>query len=148
MREGFGSWPLPQVFISDDELDGEAVACFDGTLILVYRPYANDRVVFAHEYCHAVAFLHGRRSPPGFPVPARDSPRARALDVVTWEQEIWAVTCSTAVTGERDWTWGHLVDDTTDIALEWARAYVAAGPPHNLKAPSNWTLTPAVAVVD
>lgn len=143
MSEGFESWPLPRVFISNHELDGDAVACFDGVVILVYRPYVDDRVIFAHEYCHAVAFLHGRFSPPGFPVPARDSPRARALDASTWEQEIWAVTCSTAVTGTRDWTWGNLVDDTTDTALEWAQAHIAAGPPARVSTPSGWSAPPS-----
>jgi hypothetical protein len=144
IRQGFDSWPLPPVFISNDELDGDAVACFDGVLILVYRPYAEDRVILAHEFCHAVAFLHGHRSPPGFPVPARDSPRARALDLAIWEQEIWAVTCSTAVTGERDWTWGHLVDDTTPEALSWAHTHMATGPTSELSAPYGWKATAAI----
>lgn len=140
MREGFESWPLPPVYVSELDLDDDAVACFDGVAVLVHRDYAQDRVIVAHEYCHAVASLKDLRAPEGFPLPEPRTARARALESHIWKQEIWAVSCSTAVTGERDWSWGHLVDDSTEEAQRWAGAYIAAGPTSDVTVPRDWTI--------
>ena len=139
LRDGFELWPLPPVFISGAELGGDAVACFDGDAVLVNDDHDLDRVIIAHEWCHAIAYLFDRTAPWGFPSPSPQSPRARALEPEVWHQEIWAVTCSTAVTGAEDWSWGHLVHDTTDEALMWAAAFVAAGPDEAVDPPPHWT---------
>jgi hypothetical protein len=139
LSAGFEAWPLPQVYVSAEPLDDDAVACFDGVIIVVDRRYHDDRVIHAHEFCHAITFLEGQPTPPSFPLPEPVSPHARALTTEIWEQEIWAVTCSTAVTGLRDWSWGGLVDDTTPQALEWARTFVIDGPSTAVQPPPSWS---------
>lgn len=138
MTQGFDAWPLPQVFVSADELGDDAVACFDGRAVLVETEHADDRVILAHEFCHAIAYLYDRTAPMGFPSPTPQSPRALALEPEVWHQEIWAVSCSTGVSGDEDWSWGHLVYDSTAEAIEWAASFVAAGPEEPLVTPVNW----------
>ena len=145
MQRGFERWPLPPVFISAQELDGYAVACFDGKAVIVHEHQADDRVIVAHEFCHAVAYLFDRTAPLGFPSPEPLTPRATALEPEVWHQEIWAVSCSTGVTGDEDWSWGHLVDDSTPEAIDWAADFIAEGPSDATEAPSHWT-TPRVLV--
>lgn len=146
MRQGFERWPLPPVYVSARELGGDAVACFDGKAVIVHQHQAADRVIVAHEFCHAVAYLFDRTAPLGFPSPEPVTARAQALEPEVWHQEIWAVTCSTAVTGDEDWSWGHLIHDSTAEALTWARNFIADGPRHATEAPSHWT-TPQVSVL-
>jgi len=138
MAKGFESWPLPPVFISTEELDGDAVACFDGDAVLVHTEHADDRVIVAHEFCHAIAYLFDRTAPLGFPSPEPRSGRALALEPEIWHQEIWAVSCSSGVTGDEDWSWGHLVHDSSPEAHRWAADFVAAGPPEVVDVPANW----------
>jgi hypothetical protein len=140
-RQGFERWPLPPVFVSTQPLGDDAVGCFDGNAVLIHEPYMNEWVILAHEFCHAIAYLNNRSTPLNFPSPVPDSPRARALQPSIWHQEIWAVTCATAVTGSQDWSWGQLIDDSTDEAARWAAAYVAAGPSEPVDVPTNWSFS-------
>lgn len=102
-------------------------------------------MILAHEFCHAIAYVNERSSPLNFSSPVPYSPRAQALEPSIWQQEIWAVTCATAVTGPQDWSWGNLIDDSTAEAARWASAYVAAGPSEPVDVPVNWSFTAAQA---
>lgn len=142
-RRGFEQWPLPPVFVSTETLGDDAVGCFDGKAVLIHERYVDEWVILAHEFCHAIAFLYQRSTPLGFPSPTPESPRAQALQPSIWHQEIWAVTCATAVTGVQDWSWGHLIEDSTEEAAKWAAAYVTAGPSEPLDLPVNWSFSNA-----
>ena len=142
VRRIFRIWPTPTIYWSEDALADGAVGCFDGQMIVVGAPQADDLVILAHEICHAIAHLEGGPVPVGFPVPERPL-EAHAMDEDLWAQEMWATTCSSAMVGDEDWSWGGIARHGDLGARDWARRFVEAGPSPEVESPSGWEPAPA-----
>ena len=137
VRSLFPNWPTPPVYASETPLADGAVGCFDGRVVVVVAEHRDDPSIIAHEFCHAIAHLDDSPVPGEFPVPSRP-PQATTMSPELWAQEMWATTCSSAVTMTDDWSWGGIVSHADAATRNWSASYVQRGPTDAVTTPEGW----------